>query len=234
MPFLFAPVAQAVIPVRDTSDFFPVRRVYGAAKNYAPDIATCEEKKGFNPPVFLKSPDCIVPVQDGATYLWPMPPRTSKIVPEFELVACLGKGGRNLTLDQAKDCIWGWCVGYDFTRRLALEDRPDGAPLDLMKTLDGGAPVSAVCPAQRTKLPSAVAIRLYRNNELMQDSSTDFMIASPAELLVQISRYWELQAGDIVFTGAPVNVPDAGIGDLFEGFVEGVGSLKVQILPENA
>ncbi len=45
MPFLFAPVAQAVIPVRDTSDFFPVRRVYGAAKNYAPDIATCEEKK---------------------------------------------------------------------------------------------------------------------------------------------------------------------------------------------
>ena len=54
MPFLFAPVAQAVIPVRDTSDFFPVRRVYGAAKNYAPDIATCEEKKGFNPPVFFK------------------------------------------------------------------------------------------------------------------------------------------------------------------------------------
>ncbi|HBN73908.1 MAG TPA: FAA hydrolase family protein [Sutterella sp.] len=231
MAFLFAPPAQAVIPVRGTSDLFPVRRVYGAAKNYAADAAARDAKKGFNPPIFLKAPDGIVPVQDGTTYRWPMPPHTAKMVPEFELVACLGRGGRNLTLERAQECIWGWCVGYDFTRRLAPKDRPDGAPWDLMKTLDGGAPVSAVCPAQRTKLPSA--IRLYRNHELMQDSSTDLMIASPAELLVQISRYWELQAGDIVFTGAPVNVPDAEIGDLFEGHVEGVGSVKVQIVSVN-
>ena len=54
MPFLFAPAMQAVIPVWDSADFFPVRRVYGAAKNYASDIATCKEKKGFNPPVFFK------------------------------------------------------------------------------------------------------------------------------------------------------------------------------------
>lgn len=233
MPFLFAPAMQAVIPVRDSADFFPVRRVYGAAKNYAPDIATCKEKKGFNPPVFLKSPDCIVPVQDGATYLWPMPPRTSKIVPEFELVACLGKGGRNLTLDQAKDCIWGWCVGYDFTRRLTEKDLPTGGPWDMMKTLDGGAPVSAVRPVQKTDLSNPVAVRLYRNRELMQDASTEFMIASPEELIAQLSCFWELRAGDVIFTGAPVNVPDARIGDVFEGSVEGIGSLKVQIVSEN-
>lgn len=233
MPFLFAPPAQAVIPVQDERyAFFPIHRVYGAAKNYAATAADRDAKKGFRPPVFMKSPDVVVPVEDGATYHWPMPSRTTKMVPEFELVACLGKGGRNLTLEQAQECIWGWCVGFDFTRRLAPEDRPDGSPWDQMKCLDGGAPVSAARPVARTPLPAPTDIWLYQNNQKMQAASTDLMIASPAELIVQISQYWELKAGDIIFTGAPVNVPDAHVGDVFEGGVNGVGTLKVQIDPE--
>mgnify|MGYP002519879022 CR=1 FL=1 len=180
MPFLFAPPAQPVIPVQDERyQFFPVRRVYGAAKNYAADAASRDARKGFRPPLFMKSPDVIVPVADGETYRWEMPARTVKMVPEFELVACLGRGGRNLAPEQALQCIWGWCVGYDFTRRLAPEDRPEGGPWDQMKTLDGGAPVSAVRPAARTPLPAPSGIWLYRNNQKMQDSSTDLMIASP-------------------------------------------------------
>ena len=230
MPFLFAPPAQPVIPVQDERyDFFPINRVYGAAKNYAPSIEARDAKKGFRPPIFMKSPDVVVPVEDGATYRWAMPSRTVKMVPEFELVACLGKGGRNLTLEEAEQCIWGWCVGYDFTRRLAPEDRGDGEPWDQQKTLDGGAPVSAIRPMARTPLPAPTSIWLYQNNQKMQDSSTALMIASPAELIVLISRYWELKPGDIIFTGAPVNVPDAHVGDVFEGGVNGVGKLRVEI-----
>ena len=230
MPFLFAPPAQAVIPVQDERyQFFPIHRVYGAAKNYAATPQEREAKRGFRPPLFMKSPDVVVPVDDGATYRWAMPSKTVKMVPEFELVACLGKGGRNLTLAQAQDCIWGWCVGYDFTRRLAPEDRADGGPWDQMKTLDGGAPVSAIRPMARTPLPGATDIYLYQNNQKKQSASTDLMLASPAELIVQISQYWELQPGDVIFTGAPVNVPEAHVGDVFEGGVNGVGKLKVEI-----
>ena len=132
MTFLFAPPAQPVIPVQDERyDFFPIHRVYGAARNYAATYEERDAKKGFRPPLFMKSPDVVVPVEDGATYRWAMPSRTVKMVPEFELVACLNKGGRNLTAEEAQDCIWGWCVGYDFTRRLAPEDRADGSPWDL-------------------------------------------------------------------------------------------------------
>ena len=136
MPFLFAPPPQAVIPVQDERyEFFPVNRVYGAAKNYAADEKQRDAARaaGFQPPLFMKSPDVIRPVVEGEVYRWAMPARTTKMVPEFELVACLHKGGRNLTVEEAEDCIWGWCVGYDFTRRLAPEDRPDGGPWDQMK-----------------------------------------------------------------------------------------------------
>ena len=231
MSFVFAPPPQAVIPVQDERyEFFPVNRVYGAAKNYAAGDAERAAKAGFQPPLFLKAADTVTPVADGETYRWAMPPRTTKMIPELELVACLGRGGRNLTVEEAEKCIWGWCVGFDFTRRLAPEDRADGGPWDQMKTLDGGAPVSHVRPAYRTPLPAPTEIYLYQNNQKKQGASTSFMIASPAELIALISRYWKVRPGDLVFTGAPVNVPEAHVGDQFEGGVNGVGKLKVEIV----
>ncbi len=230
MPFLFAPPPQAVIPVQDERyEFFPVNRVYGAAKNYAADEKQRAAAAGFVPPLFMKSPDSIRPVADGEVYRWPMPARTAKMVPELELVACLHKGGRNLSVEEAQECIWGWCVGFDFTRRLAPEDLPAGGPWDLMKTLDAGAPVSHVRPAYRTPMPAPAEIYLYQNNQKKQSASTAFMIVPPAELIALISRYWEVRPGDVIFTGAPVNVPEAQVGDRLEGGVNGVGTLKVEI-----
>lgn len=131
MPFLFAPPPQAVIPVQDERyEFFPVNRVYGAAKNYAADEKQRAAAAGFVPPLFMKSSDSIHPVADGEVYRWPMPARTARMVPELELVACLHKGGRNLSVEEAQECIWGWCVGFDFTRRLAPEDLPAGVNED--------------------------------------------------------------------------------------------------------
>ena len=183
MPFLFAPPPQAVIPVQDERyEFFPVNRVYGAAKNYAADEKQRAAAAGFVPPLFMKSSDSIHPVADGEVYRWPMPARTARMVPELELVACLHKGGRNLSVEEAQECIWGWCVGFDFTRRLAPEDLPAGGPWDLMKTLDGGAPVSHVRPAYRTPMPAPAEIYLYQNNQIKQSASTAFMIVPPSSL----------------------------------------------------
>ncbi|MDO5532279.1 fumarylacetoacetate hydrolase family protein [Sutterella sp.] len=230
MPFVFAPPAQVVIPVADERyEFFPVNRVYGAAKNYAATQAERDAKAGFHPPIFMKSPDVIRPVADGETYRWPMPPGTVKMVPEFELVACLGRGGRNLTAEEAEAAVWGWCVGYDFTRRLSAEDCPPGSPWDLMKTLDGGAPVSHVRPAFRTPLPAPTDIYLYKNNQRVQSASTSLMLANPIELIMLISRFWELRPGDVIFTGTPAGVPDCQVGDQFEGGVNGVGKLRVEV-----
>ena len=98
-----------------------------------------------------------------------------------------------------------------------------------MKPLDGGAPVSHVRPAYRTPMPAPAEIYLYQNNQKKQSASTAFMIVPPAELIALISRYWEVRPGDVIFTGAPVNVPEAQVGDRLEGGVNGVGTLKVEI-----
>lgn len=84
-------------------------------------------------------------------------------------------------------------------------------------------------PTFRIRLPFG----FIETENSWQDASTEFMIASPEELIAQLSCFWELRAGDVIFTGAPVNVPDARIGDVFDGSVEGIGSLKVQIVSEN-
>ena len=112
MSFVFAPPQQAVVPVQDeTYSYFPIRRVFGIARNYAEPGAATKD----TPFYFMKDCYTVVPVADGECARIPMPPQSQVLKHEIELVACLGKGGRNLTLEQAAEAVWGWCVGIDFT-----------------------------------------------------------------------------------------------------------------------
>ena len=98
MSFVFAPPQQAVVPVQDeTYSYFPIRRVFGIARNYAEPGAATKD----TPFYFMKDCYTVVPVADGECARIPMPPQSQVLKHEIELVACLGKGGRNLTLEQA-------------------------------------------------------------------------------------------------------------------------------------
>lgn len=227
MPFLFAPPAQAVIPVQDERyEYFPVRRVYGIAKNYAapgtPKPETLEEAL-----VFMKPADGVTPVEDGAVLTVPMPEGSESIVHEIELVACLSKGGRNLTPEEAEEAVWGWCVGIDFTRP---EKKVPNGPWEAAKVFEGSAPVSHVRPKHRTPLPAPADIWLYVNNQKRQSGRTDQMLRSPFEVIAEISKTWTLAPGDIVFTGTPAGNGPCRAGDRLEGGVNGVGQIKIELV----
>lgn len=225
MPFIFAPPQQAAIPVLDERyEFFPIHRVYGIAKNYAEPGAPKAE-----PFYFMKPTDNVVAVAEGDVLNVPMPPETKDLRHEIELVACLGRGGRNLTLEEAQEAVWGWCVGIDFT--VADAALPSGGR-DMLraKTFERSAPVSFVKPAYRTPLPQAVDLWLYVNNQKRQAGSTTNLIRSPYEQIVELSRYFTLAPGDIIFTGTPNGASTLAIGDMIEAGVNGVGSLKVKIV----
>ena len=103
MSFVFAPPQQAVVPVQDeTYSYFPIRRVFGIARNYAEPGAATKD----TPFYFMKDCYTVVPVADGECARIPMPPQSQVLKHEIELVACLGKGGRNLTLEQAAEAVW--------------------------------------------------------------------------------------------------------------------------------
>lgn len=230
MSFLFAPPAQPVIPVADERyAFFPVRRVFGIAKNYrAAQEPIGDPSASPEAMFFIKSPTDVTPAPEGGVLHVPYPAATDELIPEIELVACLGSGGRNLTPEEAQKAVWGWCVGIDFTRK---DLRKPGMPWSAAKSFEGSAPVSAVRPAYRTPLPGPADVYLYVNNEKRAGASTTQMIRSAAEVIAALSELWTLEAGDIVFTGTPV--PGAGpvkTGDLLMGGVNGVGQLKLQLV----
>lgn len=226
MSFLFAPPAQAVIPVDDErGDLFPVRRVYGIARNYGK-----RDSDGRLDPalIFMKPADNIVAVAPGACARIVMPEAVDSMVHEIELVACLSKGGSNLTVEEAQAAVWGWCVGIDFTRRdLRVKD----APWEAAKAFDGSAPVSYVRPKSQIGVPQAAPIWLDVNGERRQDGRTDQMLRGVFEIISEISRVWTLAPGDVIFTGTPAGNDPCRVGDLLEGGVEGVGSIRCEILP---
>lgn len=235
MPYLFAPPQQAVIPVQDERyEFFPVRRVYCAARNYSAHAAEVARPGEVveAPFFFMKPSDAVVPVADGETVRIAAPEDPeARLEYEVELVACLSKGGRNLTEEEAEACIWGWCVGIDFTRRdRQREMSAKGRPWEVAKATDRSAPVSHLRSAYRTPMPAPADIYLYKNNEKVQSGRTDQMMVSPAGLIAELSRTWELQPGDIVFTGTPSGVGPVKKGDVLLAGVNGVGTLRVEIV----
>ena len=226
MPFVFAPPAQPVVPIQDERyEFFPIHRVYGVAKNYAEPGATTIDTPWY----FMKPADAVVPVGDGETVTVPVPPGTECMKHEIELVAALGKGGRNLTLEQAAEAVWGWCVGIDFT--LGDQKLPSGGnDFARAKSFEKAAPVSYVRPAYRCPMPAPADLWLYVNNQKRQGGCTSNLIVQPLETIVELSRFWELQPGDMIFTGTCGGADKVFPGDHLEGGVNGVGSIKVDII----
>ena len=88
MSFVFAPPQQAVVPVQDeTYSYFPIRRVFGIARNYAEPGAATKD----TPFYFMKDCYTVVPVADGECARIPMPPQSQVLKHEIELVACLAR-----------------------------------------------------------------------------------------------------------------------------------------------
>ena len=226
MSFVFAPPPQAVIPVQDERyEFFPINRVFGIAKNYAePGTVPADQ-----PIYFMKSADTVIPVADGQTTTVAVPPGSSDLRHEIELVAALGRGGRNLTLEEAAECVWGWCCGIDFT--LGDQKLPSGAnDITRAKSFERAAPVSYVRPAYRTPMPAPAELWLYVNNQKRQAGSTANLIVKPLETIVELSKFWELKPGDLIFTGTPSGAAAVRPGDRLEGGVNGVGTIRVEIV----
>ena len=148
---------------------------------------------------------------------------------EVELVIALGGGGRNIEPLQAASRIYGYAVGIDFTRRdLQAAAKAKGKPWDTAKGFDVSAPISKIQPSENGELEDG-RIWLAVNGETKQDARLSDMIWSVTEIIVELSRYYELKAGDLIFTGTPAGVSAIGVGDRIAAAVENVGEIEFEI-----
>lgn len=202
---------------------FPVRRIFCVGRNY-PEHS---REMGFGdvraPPFFFTKPADAV-IASGSDV--PFPARTANLHHEIELVVALGKGGRDVAVEDAANLIYGYAVGVDLTRRdVQAAMKEQGKPWDTAKGFDHSAPISPIVPVPPAGHPAGGRIWLEVNGKSRQQGDIADMIWSVPEIISELSTWFELAAGDLIFTGTPAGVGALVPGDSVRGGVDGIGTL---------
>ena len=226
--YVIQPASQAAIAVAGTDKMFPVRRIWCVGRNYIEHIREMGQDERAPPFFFAKPADAIV--QDGGTV--PYPSLTKDMHHEVELVVALKSGGLNIPVSKANECIYGYAVGIDLTRRdLQIASRDVKRPWEVGKAFDFSAPCGPLMPASKIGHPTKGRIVLKANGQVRQDGDLNQMIWNVPETISKLSEMVALVAGDIIMTGTPSGVAATVVGDKLECQIEGVGKLTVTIGP---
>jgi fumarylpyruvate hydrolase len=230
MRYLFSPPATVSVPVLGLPERFPVHRIYCVGRNYE-EHAKEMGFTGREPPFFfLKPADALIVVDEGQTGVQPYPTLTNNLHHEIELVVAIGTGGKNIPAAEAYKHIYGYAVGLDMTRRdLQNEMKKQGRPWCIGKAFDHSAPIGPITPVAQAGDIAKAEISLQVNGADRQRSHISKLIWNIAETIEHLSMAWELQAGDLIYTGTPEGVAAVAAGDTLVGHVAGLGSLTVQV-----
>ena len=222
-----APVTPS-LPVVGDIKRFPVNRIYCVGRNYADHAREMGHDPDREPPFFFMKPATAI-VTDGQTMAYPA--LSNDVHHELEMVVALGKGGANISVDQALDHVWGYGLGLDMTRRdLQAEAKKMGRPWDTGKAFDQSAPCSALVPVSQCGHLSKGRIYLTVNGQVKQDGDLAMMIWNVPETIAYLSTLFTLMPGDLIFSGTPAGVAAVKRGDVLEGHVDGLPVLHTKIV----
>jgi len=228
--YLWNPPPVYSLPVRGKAERLPINRLFFVGRNYhahAVEMGRPVDKSVEVPFYFTKSPGTLV--ESGATVAYP--PETKNYHYEMELVLAIGKPGFRVTQADAAALIYGYACGLDMTRRdLQLVARDKGRPWDLGKDIEQGSVVSEIVPMPGQVIDKG-ALELTVNGQVRQKSDIDKLIWNIPELLADLSKFYHLQPGDLIFTGTPEGVGPVLPGERIAGRIGGVGSIALNIGP---
>ena len=190
--------------------------------------------KGEDPWHFVKTSRNAVVGPDDVIEL---PSFSEKVDHEIELVAIIGRRAKDVPVAQALDYVAGYTIGNDLSvRDVGRSDVPTGSPFHFdwitMKCFDGSCPLGPwIVPASQVADPQNLALKLWVNGELRQDSNTNRMIFTVAEQIAWLSTRVTLHPGDAILTGTPagVGLPHGRFlrrGDTVRMWIEGIGEMR--------
>jgi fumarylpyruvate hydrolase len=225
--YVISPPPIVAVPVAG-GGAFPVRRIFCVGRNYAAHAREMGSDPDREPPFFFTKPaDALVLAEADMPY----PTMSRELHHEMELVVGIGVGGSDIAAADALKHVWGYAAGLDMTRRdLQNEAKKTGRPWDMGKGFDHSAPIGAMVPAAHFPDPTAGKIELKVNGAVRQVSDLSQLIWSVAETIAYLSQLVRLAPGDLIFTGTPEGVAAVVKGDVLEGVVEGVGTVKTTIV----
>ena len=228
MDYVIPAPAIVSLAVEGSSARFPVNRIYCVGRNYAEHAREMGHDPNKEPPFFFMKPSTAI-VTDGGDF--PYPSLSKDVHHEMEMVVAIGKGGSNISSAKALEHVYGYGVGLDMTRRdLQGEAKKMGRPWDTGKAFDYSAPCSALVPAAKIGHPSTGEIVLEVNGEVRQKSDLSQLIWNVPDTIAFLSTLFELQPGDLIYSGTPAGVAAVKKGDVMTGRVAGVGSISVKVV----
>jgi fumarylpyruvate hydrolase len=193
---------------------------------------------GFDPDrdppfYFCKPADAVTPIDPQAGLDLPYAPMTANLHHEIELVVAIGQGGADIPLAEAQQHVWGYAVGLDMTRRdqqFAMRDK--GRPWEIGKAFDASGPIGPLHPAAEVGdlAAAGAAIWLNVNGEPRQRGHIADLIWSVPEVVADLSKYFRLEPGDLIFSGTPEGVGPVVPGDVMVGGVDGLGEITVRVV----
>ena len=226
--YLWAPPPVHSLPVRGKAERLPINRLFFVGRNYhahAVEMGRPVDKSVEVPFYFTKSPSTLVP--SGATVAYP--PGTQNYQYEMELVLAIGAPGFRVAEADAHKLIYGYACGLDMTRRdLQLVARDKGRPWDLGKDIEQGSVVSEIVPMPGVVLDQG-ELAMTVNGALRQKSDLGKLIWNIRELIADLSKFYHLEPGDLIFTGTPEGVGPVVPGDRIDGHAAGAGEIVLHI-----
>jgi len=231
MTYLFEPAATTSLPIAGSDQRFPVRRVYCVGRNYAAHAREMGFDPDREPPFFFCKPaDAVLVAPAGQTVTMRYPTHTADLQHEVEMVVAIGRGGRDIATTDALKHVFGYGVGIDMTRRdLQAQAKKTGRPWEVSKGFDQSAPMGPLTPASRIGHPTRGAIWLQVDGTDRQRSDIDQLVWSIPEMVANLSTLFELQPGDLIFSGTPEGVAKVERGQTMRAGVDGLGEISVRV-----
>lgn len=225
--YVIDPPAVVSMEIDGSDDKFPIRRVFCLGRNYRAHAIESGDNPDETPPFFFIKPrDAVVPSRDGHPY----PQVTKELRYEAEMVVALKSGGSDISQADALDHVFAYGIGLDMTRQdLQQEAQRLSRPWAISKSFDKSAPCGPLYTVENNGHAVEGRIWLSVNDEVKQDSNLNLQRWSVSEGIAILSKYYKLEAGDIILTGTPAGIGLVEKGDIVKAGIDGLGEIEVAI-----
>jgi 2-keto-4-pentenoate hydratase/2-oxohepta-3-ene-1,7-dioic acid hydratase in catechol pathway len=195
-------------------------------RNYADHISELNNERPAEPVIFMK-PDTAILKENEPFY---HPDFSNDIHHEIEIVLKINKVGKNIEAKFAHKYYDEIGIGIDFTARdLQAKLKEKGLPWEKAKAFNGSAPISDFVPKTQFADLGHLNFHLDINGKTVQKGNTAMMLWNFDEIIAEISNYFTLKTGDLIFTGTPAGVSKVLVGDKLTAFLEDKEMISFEI-----
>ncbi|MGL6022746.1 MAG: fumarylacetoacetate hydrolase family protein [Chitinophagaceae bacterium] len=193
-------------------------KIFCIGKNYLDHIKELDHDANIptSPVIFIK-PDTALVEEDN----WKFPSFTKNLQHEVELVFKVSKKGKNIHLQNTLNFVNEMTIGLDLTARdIQAKLKQQGLPWEVCKSFDGSAVVGKWESIGEYSNLKNINFSLQKNGLMIQQGNSKDMLYSLQQCIREISIYFTLEIGDLIFTGTPPGFSSLVTGDMLEGFLE--------------